>query len=258
MTRYLRRLLGLWRIRPEFQLFKRTDRSRRFTMLWKDCRPYLNDRTKATPIDAHYVYHPAWAARILAHTKPEHHVDISSSIHFSTCVSAFVPTTFYDYRPANIRLDSFTSGFADLNCLPFTDQTVPSLSCMHVLEHIGLGRYGDVIDPDGDLKSISELKRVLSPSGSLLVVLPVGMPRIVFNAHRIYSFGQVASYFQELELREFSLVPDDWAKEGFIRNATPEQADKQRYGCGCFWFVKRASIGSQLLGGATIAQLERG
>ena len=52
---------------------------------------------------------------------------------------------------------------------------------MHVIEHIGLGRYGDEMDPDGDLKAIDELKRVLSRKGDLLFVVPVGKPKIMYN-----------------------------------------------------------------------------
>ena len=57
--------------------------------------------------------------------------------------SAFVPIEHYDYRPPDIRLDNLESGFADLLNLPFSDRSIASLSCMHVVEHVGLGRYGE-------------------------------------------------------------------------------------------------------------------
>ncbi|HWW74963.1 MAG TPA: DUF268 domain-containing protein, partial [Pyrinomonadaceae bacterium] len=111
-------------------------------------------------------------------------------------------------------------------------------SCMHVVEHVGLGRYGDPLDPEGDLKAIAELRRVLAPGGTLLFVVPIGRPKIMFNAHRIYSYRQVVDSFGGLALKEFALIPDDPAAGGLIRAATEEQADSQSYGCGCFWFVK--------------------
>jgi len=111
---------------------------------------------------------------------------------------------------------------------------------MHVVEHIGLGRYGDPLDPEGDLKSIQELKRVLSLDGNLLFVVPVGrISRIMFNAHRIYSYKQILSYFSELRLMEFDLIPDDTNAGGLIRNASPDMVDACTYGCGCFWFRKK-------------------
>lgn len=200
--------------------------------------PRLGDNTSGTEFDRHYVYHPAWAVRILAETRPAEHVDISSSLYFCSMLSAFIPTHFYDYRPADLWLDNLVADHADILALPFKDESLASLSCMHVVEHIGLGRYGDPLDPLGDLKAIAELKRVLAPGGNLLFVVPVGRPRIMFNAHRIYSYTQILSYFGDLKLMEFSLVPDNVADGGLIRNAMSDMADAQNYGCGCFFFRK--------------------
>lgn len=210
----------------------------RFPAHWRERQPQLTDKTANTPFDRHYTYHPAWAARVLAHTRPTQHIDIASTLHFSAIVSAFVPVRFYDYRPANLGLSNLSSEFADLLALPFADSSVESLSCMHTVEHVGLGRYGDPIDPDGDLKAMAELQRVLAPGGTLLFVTPVGRPRLVFNAHRIYSYQQIMRGFSHLTLREFALVPDYARDGGLIVPATQAQADAQTYGCGCFWFVK--------------------
>jgi hypothetical protein len=128
------------------------------TLKLSDIYPCLSDKLKSTPFDQHYTYHPAWAARILAKIKPAEHIDISSILSFSTIVSAFVPVKFYDYRPAVLEISNYHSGFADLKQLPFPDNSVESLSCMHTIEHIGLGRYGDELDVNGDIKAIEELK----------------------------------------------------------------------------------------------------
>jgi hypothetical protein len=165
-----------------------------------DINPQLSDRASNTPIDRHYTYHPAWAARVLAKTRPDKHIDISSIVSFCAVVSAFIPVEFYDFRPAPVELDGLYTGAADLTQLPFADDSIQSLSCMHVIEHIGLGRYGDPLDPDGDLKAIKELVRVLAPGGNLLVATPVGRARVAFNAHRIYDHEAFAGYFAPLEL----------------------------------------------------------
>jgi len=210
----------------------------RFHLSWRDRYPCLKGKTAHTKFDTHYIYHLAWATRILANTKPETHIDISSSLHFCSIVSAFIPVKFYDYRPANLILDNLSSEYADLLSLPFKDNGIKSLSCMHTVEHIGLGRYGEPIDPDGDLKAISELKRVLAQNGDLLFVVPIGKPKILFNAHRIYSYEQIKKYFSDLKLKEFSLIPDNAKDVGIIKNASAKEANKQTYGCGCFWFKK--------------------
>jgi SAM-dependent methyltransferase len=238
----IRKRKALANFKTEFGLFNEltTHTEQRFISLWKDRYPCLDDRTSTTGFDRHYIYHPAWASRILADTKPSVHIDISSSLHFCTLVSAFIPIKFYDYRPPELMLSNLISDHADLQALPFEDRSVQSLSCMHVVEHIGLGRYGDPLDPDADLNAIAELKRVLACDGTLLFVVPLGKPRIQYNAHRIYSYDQILNYFSDLELKEFALVPDNPKDGGLIYDATQEMADMQEYGCGCFWFERRA------------------
>ena len=215
---------------------KAFEQNKRFSFLWKDRYPQLYDNTSKTGFDRHYIYHPAWAARIIKKNNPQKHIDISSALSFSTIVSAFIPVDFYDYRPAELELAGLKTKSGDLMKLPFADNSVESISCMHTIEHIGLGRYGDPIDPDADLKAIKELKRVLAPGGSLLFVTPVGKPKIMYNAHRIYSYRQINEYFSDLNLEEFSLIPE---KSGpMIYNAVEADSNKEDYACGCFWFKK--------------------
>ena len=215
------------------------DSQSRFILRWSDRYPCLEDKTQMTSFDHHYIYHPAWAARILSQTKPAYHIDVSSSLHFCTIVAAFIPVKFYDYRPAKLYLSNLTSDHTDITALPFEDNSVKSLSCMHTVEHIGLGRYGDPIDPNGDLKAIAELKRVVSPGGNLLFVVPLGKEaKILFNAHRIYTYSQIFTYFKNFKLVEFSLITDNPKLHDFIENADPKLSEQCTYGCGCFWFRK--------------------
>jgi SAM-dependent methyltransferase len=220
----------------DYLKFRKIDSQPRFSYKLKDFYPCLKDKTIKTSFDAHYIYHTAWAARKVKEINPVVHTDISSSLYFSGIVSAFVPVDFYDYRPAELNLSNLKSEHADLTKLQFQNNSIKSLSCMHTVEHVGLGRYGDPIDPNGDLKAISELKRVLANGGSLLFVVPVGKPKIEFNAHRIYSYEQIEEYFKDLKIKEFTLITDN---KDFIENAKPELVSEQKYGCGCFWFIKK-------------------
>lgn len=200
--------------------------------------PCVKDKTVNTGFDRHYIYHTAWAARKVKGMNPAHHTDISSSLYFAGIVSAFVPVKFFDYRPADIFLDNLQSSSADLLALPFDDNTIQSLSCMHVVEHVGLGRYGDKMDYDGDLKAIRELKRVLAKEGNLLFVVPIGQkPKIEFNAHRIYTYNQIMEYFSDFNLNEFALIPEIEGSIAYGKDAV-ELTKKENYACGCFWFVK--------------------
>jgi SAM-dependent methyltransferase len=208
----------------------------RFSCEWSDRKLILGEDTDTTSFDTHYVYHTAWAARILANKQPKLHVDISSDLRFVTLVSAFIPIDFYDYRPVEFALSGLESKRGDLMALPFENNSVVSISCMHVVEHIGLERYGDPLDPKGDIKAIAELKRVLKPGGDLFFVVPVGgKAQIQYNAHRIYTFELISTLFKELQLKSFALVTDSGE---FIGDATQQQADQQQYGCGCWLFTK--------------------
>ncbi|MDB5259213.1 MAG: hypothetical protein JWO73_421 [Candidatus Taylorbacteria bacterium] len=227
----------------DYLKFTKLDANPRFGLSIRDFYPQVKDKTITTGFDRHYVYHTAWAMRKVRDINPKKHVDVGSILYFCTHISAFIPTEFYDYRPAKLSgLDGLVSKEGNLLSLPFADDSVESISCMHTIEHIGLGRYGDPIDPDGDIKAIEELKRVVAKGGSILFVTPVGKPRIEFNAHRIYSYGQIMDLFAKgpnpLKLREFSLIPESAETGELIPNATKEMADAERYGCGCFWFVK--------------------
>ena len=106
----------------------------------------LFDLEENTPFDTHYVYHTAWAARIIAQNKPELHVDIGSSFYFISLVSAFIPIHFYNSRPPILSLLNFQCKPGNILSLPFLNISIFSLSCMHVLEYISLGWYGDPLN----------------------------------------------------------------------------------------------------------------
>lgn len=218
----------------EKQLKELRTKDNRFQNICK--YPILNEKYMAPHFGRHYFYHPAWAARVLADIRPEKHIDISSTINFVSHISAFIPTEYYEYNIPEIKLDNLKINHCDLLSLPFADNSVVSLSCMHVIEHIGLGRYGDAFDLDADLKAVNELKRVLAKNGHLLFVVPISSnPRIEFNAHRIYSYKMVLEMFRDLNQAEFCLIPDSGE---IIRYAKEEDCENQRYACGCFHFIK--------------------
>ena len=228
------------RFLADFVSFRRLSRhSNRNKVQWKNRYPCLDDRTATTAFDRHYVYHIAWAARTVAEIRPSRHIDISSSLFFVSGLSAFIPVKFYDSRPAELSLSDLSCDRADVRNLPFADRSVESISCMHVIGHVGLGRYGDPLDPDGDIRAMRELQRVVAAGGSLLVVTPLGKPRVCYNAHRIYSYAQIMENLPELDLVQFALIPDHVTDGGLLIDADPELVERQKYGCGCFWFQRQ-------------------
>lgn len=222
----------------------------RFSISVKDLFPITGENTPYTSFDRHYVYHTSWAARVvrdIANTEHKkgnvdfRHVDISSILYFCGILSAFIPVDFYDYRPADLRLDNLSTATGDLMHLPFKDRDLTSISCMHTIEHVGLGRYGDPIDTDGDIKAITELKRVVAVDGSLIIVVPVGKQKIEFNAHRIYDPAHIQKLVcseGDFELIEYAFIPETDKEGGILRNANIIQGSQDHYACGCFWFKR--------------------
>lgn len=228
-----------------FQLLKfkkLSDKKRGFKISPLDLYPITNERTKTTHFDRHYVYHTSWAARVVREINPDFHTDISSSLFFAGIVSAFTPIKFYDYRPADLILSDLETHPGDLCNLPFESNSLSSLSCMHTIEHVGIGRYGDPVGPNDDIKAVNELKRVVKKEGSLLIVVPIGKtPRIEYNAHRIYSYDQIISMVcdEQFELKEFAFIPERDEQGGLVRYAKKEDIKDSYYACGCFWFIKK-------------------
>ena len=200
-----------------------------------DLYPCLGDDTSTTGFDAHCLYQEAWAARRILSAAPSHHVDVGSRTSFVAVLSAAVPVCFIDIRPLPVKLDGLDCRAGSVLALPFGDASVNSLSCLHVVEHVGLGRYGDPLDPEGTRKAARELCRVLAPGGRLYLSLPIGRPRVMFNAHRVHDVRTIVDYFSDLSLVEFSGV-DDHGACSFSRQL--ESLDACDYACGFFLFRK--------------------
>jgi SAM-dependent methyltransferase len=205
------------------------------TVRLADAYPCLSDRTPRTPFDPHYFFQGAWLSRRLAEIRPERHVDVGSSVMMISVLSAQVPVTFVDYRPLSVALPGITSVGGDLGKLPFSDRSLDSVSSLHVIEHVGLGRYGDRIRADGSRLAARELERVIKPKGHLFVSVPVGRERVCFNAHRVFAPHTIVTYLEELRLERFSLVDDEGR---FSEGASLDAASGLDYGCGMFEFSR--------------------
>jgi hypothetical protein len=203
---------------------------------FSDLQPCLGDWTATTPFDPHYFYQGAWVSRKIRESAALKHVDIASSALMISVLSAFVDTTFVDYRPLRAKLIGLDSMQGNILALPFLSGQISSLSCLHVIEHIGLGRYGDDLDPMGSVKAARELQRVIAPDGHLYVSLPIGRERICFNAHRVHSPESVIRLFYQLKLIDFAYVNDNGK---YHQGANIADVGDLEYGCGMFHFQKK-------------------
>jgi SAM-dependent methyltransferase len=204
-----------------------------------DSTPALWGRTKTSSFDAHYFYQDIWVFKLIQASGTPSHVDVGSRIIFIGMLTAITKVLFIDIRPLVVNLENLNSQSSSLLALPFANNSVSSLSCLHVAEHVGLGRYGDPLDPLGTKKAAREVARVLAPNGNLYFSLPVGKQRLCFNAHRIHSPQQILDYFFDLDLVQFAGVDDNG---NFKEDIDPNDLAEAEYACGLFHFTKQLSV----------------
>jgi len=235
-----------WRHLPRFvrdtkayRAAPRTDAS--FAFEWANAQPMLSDLTAtAGTAGGHYFHQDLWAARRIHRARPPAHVDIGSRVDgFVAHVLTFMPVTVVDIRPLESRVEGLSFVRGDICQLtPFADNSIESLSCLHALEHIGLGRYGDPIVPDGWRQALAECSRVLAPGGRFYLGTPIGTERLHFNAGRVFSPLTIMAALPALRLVSFAAVNDEGP---LVDPADPAAFVGADYSCGLFEFTKPAS-----------------
>jgi len=183
----------------------------------------------------HYFHQDLLVARLIHAAAPRRHVDVGSRVDgFVAHVASFREIEVFDIRPQPapahpqirfvqadlMQLDGGLEGCCD------------SVSCLHALEHFGLGRYGDPIDPQGHRRGFESLHRMLEPGGTLYLSFPIGQPGVHFNAHRVFDPEQPLEWAAErLVLAQFHFVDD---RGELHRDRRIEDARGLRYGCGIY------------------------
>ena len=180
---------------------------------WGKELPILTEKAEASGGLGAYFLQDLAVARWIREAQPVRHVDVGSRIDgFIGHLAVFREVEVIDIRPAPGEVKGVVFHQLDLmgdlpdEWLGCTD----SLSCLHTIEHFGLGRYGDPIDPDGYLKGLAQLKSMVAPGGMLYLSTPIGPQRIEFNAHRIFSPATVTSWFSDgWEIERCAVIGDD-------------------------------------------------
>jgi SAM-dependent methyltransferase len=211
---------------------------RDFPFTAANLEPILTDfRAPAGIARGHYFHQDLWAARKIAARAPNHHLDVGSRVDgFVAHLLTIMPVTVIDIRPLESDVDGLTFLRADATRLDtIASASVESLSSLHAVEHIGLGRYGDTVDPNGWAKAVSELSRILALGGRLYLSVPVGRQRLCFNAHRVFRPRTIIDACAPLRLVSFSAVDD---ADRLITDASPDAFDNAQLACGLFEFTK--------------------
>lgn len=171
------------------------------------------DRDAAGRGRGHYFHQDLLVAQWIHERAPSRHVDVGSRIDgFVAHVASFRAIEVIDIRPLKENITNVhfqqcdVMGQLPASWLCSTD----SLSCLHALEHFGLGRYGDPLDPDGWRKGFDNLASMVAPEGWFYLSVPIGPQRTEFNAHRVFSIQTVLDLLApRFIVRRFAVVGDD-------------------------------------------------
>lgn len=210
--------------------------------------PMLGDRfEQGGTATGMYFHQDLIAAQLVYRARPERHVDVGSLVSgFVAHVAVFCPVEIIDIRPIVTRARNMTFRQADIMQPDARlENSTDSLSCLNALEHFGLGRYGDPIDPDGHRKGFANLARMLRPGGAFYFSVPISeRQRVEFNAHRLFAMPYLLALFEEhgLDVRSFHYVDDAGELEAFADHTSPaaQRSFGLNFGCGIFELRKRA------------------
>jgi len=136
-----------------------------------------------------YFFQDLYVSKKIINSKTETHYDVGSRVDgFISILSTHLKVEVLDIRPLNVSIDNVSFHQLDIVNLPSNFYGIAkSLSCLHTLEHIGLGRYGDPIGVDDWINALSNLKKLLSKGGKLYISTPIGEEVVRFNSNRIFS-----------------------------------------------------------------------
>jgi len=206
-------------------------------------KPCLHDRADSSgQAKGHYFFQDLYYAKKIFHKQPVKHVDVGSRVDgFVAHVASFRDIEVLDIRPNNSLVDGIT--FKQCDFTKVTEEFVEctdSLSCLHALEHFGLGRYGDALDIDGYIDGAQNIKKILKPGGVLYLSVPIGRERIEFDAHRVFYPETIISLFFDFDLVDFAWVSDDGNLHSEdVKGLSFSQFNNLDYGLGMFTFEKK-------------------
>jgi len=176
--------------------------------------PCLGDKfSEGGDIKGHYFHQDLLVARKIYNKSPKRHVDIGSRIDgFVAHVASYREIEVFDIRVITSNVPNVKFVQCDL-MMPIDNALTDycdSLSCLHALEHFGLGRYGDPINYTGYLDGLVHFHKILKSNGTLYLSVPIGEQRVEFNAHRVFSMKYLTSILLKMfTLIEFSYIDDD-------------------------------------------------
>lgn len=202
--------------------------------------PVLNEYSdQAGTATGHYFHQDLLVASLIHDKQPARHIDVGSRIDgFVAHVASFRTVEVLDFRPlTSCGHERIKFMQADMMALDSKfHEITDSLSCLHALEHFGLGRYGDPINPAGHLTGFLNLHKMLKIDGTLYISFPIGSHSVHFNAHRIFNPNEILEWSKGLfKLERLDFVDD---RGNLHQKQSIDQVPDLQYGCGIYTLKK--------------------
>ncbi|HBI62304.1 MAG TPA: hypothetical protein DDY31_14010, partial [Lachnospiraceae bacterium] len=188
-----------------------------------------------------YFWQDLWAARQIIKSGIKTHFDIGSKLDgfIAHLLVSEIDVTIIDIREFPSRIEHLHTIVDDATSLhQIPDASIESMSALCSLEHFGLGRYGDSIDPEACFKCFYNIQKKLKKGGKLYISVPIGKERVEFNAHRVFYAHTVKQCFSSLQLVEFSCVAEGRIEYNIDINKYDNDSHDGEYRYGLFAFVK--------------------
>jgi len=190
-----------------------------------------------------YFWQDLLVARMIAAANPLRHVDVGSRVDgFVAHVASFREVEVFDLRPITASIPGVAFRQADfMNPLDELREYCDSLSCLHALEHFGLGRYHDPLDVNGFETGLANMARLVKPGGVFYLSTPIGVSRVEFNAHRVSDPRDIVTMAgrNALALTRLMVVKPGGSVEDLPGDAAHlDRLAAERYALGIFVFRK--------------------
>lgn len=225
--------------------WKRFRRSYNGSLTWMPC---LHDRfEEGGATKSEYFWQDLMVARAIHKAKPVKHVDIGSRVDgFVAHVASFREIEVFDVRPISTAVPGVLFRQADLMDPPSLPADTrggycDSLSCLHAIEHFGLGRYGDTVDSQGFRKGIENMAKLLRRGGTFYLSTPIGKERVEFNANWVFDPRTIVSAARSvgMELKELTIFnPRNGLQESSFDESTLLSLSQEHYNLGIYVFSK--------------------
>jgi len=203
--------------------------------------PVLYDRYGYAGAIGNYFLQDLWAAKLIVKDGVKKHFDIGSRLDgfIAHLLAAEIDVTMIDVREFPGEVSGLHTIVDDATSLyQLQDESIDSLSALCSIEHFGLGRYGDTINPEACFECFANIQRKLKRGGKLYISLPVGKERVEFNAHRVFYAETVINCFQTLKLEEFSCAADGKIESNVNIHKYDADNHDGNYRYGLFRFLK--------------------